>query len=304
MTLILALLAITLLGASVALVAWATALPRLQADKRIGLIADYGRARILGDTTAEGSEGGALDGLAQRLGDLAGRALGARDQDLRRELMAAGLYKLSPAALMGYRVLAAGAMPLLFATIAPQAWPAPLRVMMLAYGVYAGWSAPLMIVRRRARARLDEIDLKLPDMIELIVVTVEAGLGFNASLQAASEKLDGPLANELRLMLQEQRMGLSNSEALRNMAQRADTPAMRSFSRAVLQGQELGVSIGHIMRALAVDMRKIRRAKAEERAHKAPVKMLFPMVFLLFPAMFLVLLGPAAMQLTEAFGSL
>ncbi len=175
---------------------------------------------------------------------------------------------------------------------------------MLAYGVYAGWSTPLMIVRRRARARLDEIDLKLPDMIELIVVTVEAGLGFNASLQAASEKLDGPLANELRLMLQEQRMGLSSTQALRNMADRADTPAMRSFARAVVQGQELGVSIGHIMRALSVDMRKMRHAKAQERAQKAPVKMLFPMVLLLFPAMFILLLGPAAMQLISSFGDI
>jgi tight adherence protein C len=157
-------------------------------------------------------------------------------------------------------------------------------------------------VKRRSRRRFEEIDYELPNLIDLIVVTVEAGLGFTGSLQLAAERFGGPLGDELRLTLQEQSMGLSTNEALRNLLERCDTPLMRSFVRSVLQGETLGVSIGQIMRDLAVDMRKRRRQAAEERAQKAPVKLLFPLVFLIFPAMFVVLLGPAVFSFLEAFG--
>lgn len=98
-------------------------------------------------------------------------------------------------------------------------------------------------------------------------------------------------------------MGLSTNEALKNLLGRAETPAMRSFVRSILQGENLGVSIGEIMRNLAGEMRKRRRAAAEERAQKAPIKILFPLIFLIFPAMFVILLGPAVFQFIEAFGS-
>lgn len=97
-------------------------------------------------------------------------------------------------------------------------------------------------------------------------------------------------------------MGLSTNEALRNLVVRCETPLMRSFVRSVLQGETLGVSIGQIMRDLALDMRKRRRQAAEERAQKAPIKLLFPLVFLIFPAMFVVLLGPAFLNFRDAFG--
>ena len=156
------------------------------------------------------------------------------------------------------------------------------------------------MLKRRARKRLYDIDYALPSMIDLLVVTVEAGLGFSSAMQVAAEKLQGPLGDELRLTMQEQRMGLATRDALKNMADRADTAGMRTFVRAIVQGEQLGVSIGQILRALAVDMRKLRRAMAEERAHKAPVKMLFPLVFLIFPAMFILLLGPAVLDFVQA----
>jgi tight adherence protein C len=109
--------------------------------------------------------------------------------------------------------------------------------------------------------------------------------------------MGGPLGDELRLTLQEQDMGLSTQEALNNLLDRASTPAIRTFVRAIIQGETLGVSIGRIMRDLAVEMRKNRRQKAEERAQKAPTKMLFPLVFLIFPAMFVVMLGPALIEI-------
>jgi tight adherence protein C len=134
------------------------------------------------------------------------------------------------------------------------------------------------------------------------VVTVEAGLGFNGSLDVAAKRFHGPLRDELSLTLQEQRLGLPTNDALTNLLNRCPTPSMRSFVRSVLQGETLGVSIGAILRNLAVDMRKRRRQAAEERAQRAPVKMLFPLIFLLLPALFVVLLFPALYTFLESFG--
>ena len=143
----------------------------------------------------------------------------------------------------------------------------------------------------QCRRRLATIDYDLPELIDLLVVTVEAGVGFAASLQIAVERLPGALGDELRLVLQEQSMGLATNDALRNMLARCDTPAVRSFVRSILQGETLGVSIGQIMRNLADEMRKRRRAAAEEKAQRAPIKLLFPLIFLIFPAIFIVLLA-------------
>ena len=118
--------------------------------------------------------------------------------------------------------------------------------------------------------------------------------------RSSARSLLRPLGEELRLALQEQNFGLATSEALVNMLGRAETPGMRAFVRSIVQGESLGVSIGQILRNLAEDMRKRRRAAAEERAQKAPVKMLIPLVFLIFPAMFVVLLGPAIFAFLEA----
>jgi tight adherence protein C len=157
-------------------------------------------------------------------------------------------------------------------------------------------------VRRKARSRLQEIDHRLPDLIDLLVVTVEAGLGFGGALRLAAEHVTGPLSDELRLTLQEQTMGLGTDEALSNMAIRAATPGMLAFVRAMAQGERLGISIGHVLRNLAIDMRKRRRSLAEERAQKAPIKMLFPLVFLIFPAMFIVLMTPALLSIIATLG--
>jgi tight adherence protein C len=143
----------------------------------------------------------------------------------------------------------------------------------------------------------------MPELIDLLVVTVEAGLGLGAALQLASERMTGPLGQELRIALQEQRMGLPQLQALENMLNRCPTPAVRSFVRAMIQGERLGVSVGQILRSLALEMRKRRRAQAEERAQKAPIKILFPLVFMIFPAMFVVILGPAVINIFHALKS-
>jgi tight adherence protein C len=301
---LIAIFALGLVAATVTLLAWASAMPRVHAVERLAQIGAYGAPAATVDRGPGGTSASAFNQLAGRVGAIVGRALGAREADLRRHLMAAGVYRVSPTALLGYRALGAFSMPLLVLAAAPPSWPVAMTVATAAISCWGGWAIPLVLLQRKARARLEEIDYKLPSMIDLLVVTVEAGLGFSTSLQTAAEKLTGPLGDELRLMLQEQRMGLGTRDALKNMAARADTPGMRTFVRAIVQGEELGVSIGQIMRSLAVDMRKLRRSMAEERAQKAPVKILFPLVFLIFPALFILLLGPAALDLVEAFGGI
>jgi tight adherence protein C len=115
----------------------------------------------------------------------------------------------------------------------------------------------------------------------------------------ASERLGGPLGEELRLTIQEQQLGLSTLDSLQNWLARCDTPAVGSFVRSMVQGERLGISIGQILRNLALEMRKRRRQAAEERAHKSAIKILFPLVFLIFPAMFVVILAPALYRIID-----
>jgi tight adherence protein C len=301
--LLLLFMGLTLIGASAALVARAAVMPRLRASQTLGRIGLYGFASRLADDSRVSAARSALDGLAASVGGLVGRLGAFREASIRRTLVSAGIYGLAPRKFLGYRILCAVSVPAAWIWLSSAAgYPAVFAVVGTAVAAMMGWTAPMTIVRRRARARAESIDYELPNLIDLLVVTVEAGLGFTGSLQMAAERFGGPLGAELRLTLQEQSMGLSPNEALRNLLERCDTPLMRSFVRSVLQGETLGVSIGQIMRDLAVDMRKRRRQAAEERAQKAPIKLLFPLVFLIFPAMFVVLLGPAVLYFLDAFG--
>ena len=241
--------------------------------------------------------------LADRVGSYAPRALVGGERTMREQLMAAGLYNTSPRMVVGYRILLGIALPIGWLWLAAATgFPFALIVLGVVFLAIGGWLLPMLVLNRRARERTAAIDYELPELIDLLVVTLEAGVSFIASLQMAAERLAGPLGVELRITLQEQRMGLTTNEALKGMLGRADTPGMRTFVRSVLQGETLGTSTGQIMRNLAVEMRKRRRSMAEERAQKAPIKILFPLVFLIFPAMFIVLLGPVAYSVGKIFG--
>jgi tight adherence protein C len=296
---------VALVGACAALLGRAIAMPRLRAMQRVGQIAAYGFHAQPHATEQSRGVAGALEGVAKTLGAyFANRFHGLSEPELRRELMAAGLYRFSPTALVGYRVICALSFPLFFLWMASAVGlRASLVVVATPLMLAIGWIAPLTLVRRRARMRLARIDYELPELVDLLVVTVESGLGFTGSLQIASERFTGPLGDELRLALQEQTMGLPTDQAMANMLTRADTDGMRSFVRSIRQGESLGVSIGQIMRNLADEMRSRRKAMAEERAQKAPIKILFPLVGLIFPAIFVVLLGPAVLSFVYRAGS-
>jgi tight adherence protein C len=229
--------------------------------------------------------------------------LRAGERGLRELLDSAGMYRTSVAAFVGRRILCAllGPALLLLMSLAGRL---DFRVLLGgALLTVMGWYLPYVRVQRRARLRLVQIDREVPELVDLLVTTVEGGVGFAAGLQLASRSIEGPLGQELRLALREQSLGLTPEEALRNLSLRVDSPATRAFTQALVQGESLGVSIGAILRDLAVDMRKRRRQSAEERAQKTPTKILFPLIVLILPAMFIVSLGPVLMEALSFFAS-
>ena len=271
----------------------------------IDQIQTYGYvAEATGGSDVESTAHRPLDSIAGRLGDALGRRTNRfGEAKIREKLISAGMYGTTPRKVLGYQVLCSIAASLVTLWLVPALGGSIVFAVLAAVGAAAaGWYAPVYHIELTKRRRFGKIDKQLPDMIDLLVVTIEAGLGILASMRVASESMSDPLGQELRLTLKEQRMGLSVSQAIESLGRRADAPNMRIFVRALTQGERLGVSIGTTMRTLSVEMRKRRRAMAEERAHKMPVKMLFPLIFFIFPALFIVILTPMIINIIDALG--
>lgn len=166
----------------------------------------------------------------------------------------------------------------------------PLAV---AVAVVVGWSLPGLYLRGKARRRSQRVRDDLPDAMDLLTVCVEAGLGFDQALGRVVARFPGPVGEEFGRVLRDQALGTPRRQAMLAVTTRVDLPELRAFVHAVLQAEELGVRIGTVLRVQADALREQRRQRAEEAAMKAPVKMAFPMIFLILPALFLVVLGPA-----------
>jgi tight adherence protein C len=227
---------------------------------------------------------------------------GAREA-IRRKLVMAG----SPFGWDADRVLVAKvacltggmALGLLFLVVTGLAWP--LRVVgFLAISLLAYW-LPNIVLTNAVQRRQSDIRNALPDSIDLLTICVEAGLGFDAALAHVSRNTTGPLADEFYRTLQEVQLGRSRNEAMRNLAARSNVPELRAFILAMVQADIFGVSVANVLRVQANEMRLKRRQLAEERAMKVPIKVLFPVLFCIFPALFVVILGPAIMRIADVF---
>jgi tight adherence protein C len=167
-------------------------------------------------------------------------------------------------------------------------------------GALLGFFLPVMLLQSRIKRRQDIIIKAMPDALDLLTVCVEAGLGFDQAMVKVSEKWENELSLAFERVIQEVRLGKLRREALRDMADRMDIADMTSFVAAIIQADQLGVSMGKVLRIQADQMRIKRRQRAEKKAHEAPVKMLIPMAFLIFPSIYIILLGPAALILMNS----
>jgi tight adherence protein C len=221
-------------------------------------------------------------------------------EDVRARLLTAGMRATGPTkflALKGGGAVGGALLGLLLGSASGVAFGVVCALAL----AFAGFRAPDFVVSSRARRRAETIRAELPDALDLLGVSVEAGLGFDASLARLTEHMSGTLIEEFALVLGEMRIGRGRHEAMRNLTARVDAPELAAFVRAVVQADQLGMSLSQILRVQAEDSRLRRQASAEEKAMKAPVKMLFPTVLFIFPSMFLVILGPALLNFTKVF---
>jgi tight adherence protein C len=299
-------LGLALAGVSVAFAMRAAGAGRIRREQTFEQISAYGFNPVINATDAERRDlKETVRRIATAFGAFMARRVGRdRERELRELLRNAGFYQTSVTTFLGYRLLVTIFFPLMFLWLAAALAGLGIRAILgaICFGAL-GWVTPTFALKRKVRLRLEEIDYEVPELVDLLVTTVEAGVGFGAALQLSARRIEGPLGQELRLAVREQTMGLTVEEALVNMLGRADSAALRAFVQAILQGEKLGVSIGKILRDLAIDMRKRRRAAAEERAQKAPTKILFPLIFLIFPALFIVTLGPLVISFLHGLAS-
>ena len=160
-----------------------------------------------------------------------------------------------------------------------------------------GFFLPDIWVSRRAKERQHRIEIDLPDVIDQLTMSVEAGLGFEAALARTSRVGEGPLADELNRTVKEMQLGVSRSDALRNLSDRTDVADLKSFVLTVVQSEEYGLPIAKVLNVQAAELRDKRRQRAEERALKIPVLLIFPLAFCIFPTIFIIVLGPALIRI-------
>jgi tight adherence protein C len=234
-----------------------------------------------------------------------GRRLSATDQvgRLRHRLELAG----NPPRWDVDRIIAFKVLGLAFGFVVGILVPLALRLGLLPTIAAAlalsvtGYFAPNMALYQAAYNRREQLRRDLPDSLDLLTISVEAGLAFDAALSQVARNTTGPLAEEFSRVLQEMQIGLGRSDAMRALGERTDLAELRSFVTAMVQADAFGIPMAQVLRIQAREMRVKRRQRAEELAQKVPVKILFPLIFCILPALFVVILGPAVLQLYHSF---
>jgi tight adherence protein C len=238
--------------------------------------------------------------LAQRLSNVARRSSSASYTERVEKRLALAGYPggMRGAEFLGVRLIVSGAIAGLGALLGLLIIHGVIgAVVGLLVGFIVGYLVPDFWLNRRIRARQHKILVQIPDALDLLTISVRAGLGFDAALAKVTEKMEGPLPDEFQRALAEVRVGRVRRDALRDMITRTEVPALSNFIGAVIQAEQLGVAISKVLQVQSEQLRIERRQRAEEMAAKAPIKMLFPLVGCIFPSMFIVLLGPAMIQI-------
>ena len=302
MTLLLVLAIFCLAGAAFLIGEIVTA-PSRQRYVSVRRAATYGKMELPSGTPNEGMRERLVAPLSDVLARWALKLNPRTSKDaVGRRLMAAGVgYKISPTGYLALKALLALIGVFVGSMLGASRGLSGIILGALMAGAL-GCLGPDYALTLKARGRKEKVRADLPDALDLLAVSVEAGLGFDASIAKLNEHMEGPLADEFSLTLGEMRIGESRQDALKRMSDRVDAPELSSFTRAIIQADQLGTSLGRILRVQAADSRLRRQAAAEEKAMKAPIKMLFPTVLFIFPAMFLVILGPAILNVQKIFG--
>jgi tight adherence protein C len=178
-----------------------------------------------------------------------------------------------------------------------------LRILMLAGGAVVGYFAPSMYLYQKAHDRSNLMQRELPDAIDLLTISVESGLGFDAALQQVAKNTEGPLADEFSRMLREMQIGSGRSASLRAMGDRTNVPELRGFVSAMVQADAFGIPIAQVLRVQSSEIRVKRRQRAEQKAQQVPVKITIPLIFCILPTLFIAVMGPAAIGIMASFGS-
>lgn len=197
-----------------------------------------------------------------------------------------------------------GGILLLVSIFSPNKWSLAQTFLVVGIFVVLGFFFPQLWLQTKINARQKEVRKAMPDALDLLTICVEAGLGFEAAMSKVSEKWENELSVALLRAIREIQLGKSRRDAMRDMAERIGIPEMTSFVAAIIQSEILGVSLAKVLRIQSDQMRVKRRQHAEEEAHQAPVKMIIPLAFLIFPSIFIILLTPAGIELSKSFGNI
>jgi tight adherence protein C len=227
-------------------------------------------------------------------------------EQINHQLMVAGRpANLTGLDFLGLRILAAG-LGLAFGYLYGGNIPLPTQFKILApfIGAFFGYMLPNNWLQGRMRQRKEKILRALPDALDMLTICVEAGLAFESAMQRVSEQWKGALSDELGRVVAEIRLGVPRSQALRRLAQRCDVPDVSSFVAVLVQADAMGTSIAQVLRSQADQMRVLRRQRAEEKANQAPMKVVVAMLMFIFPALFVVILGPAVPRIIAAFSGM
>ena len=292
--------AVCVFTAVVSLIFWSAGALRNPIEARVAGLSPVGSGRPIEAPFADRVVVPVLDGIVRAFVQILPHRLVERTS---REILSAG----SPISLQAFFTIVflftvfVPGLAILFVTRSGASLSFFL-VLVICLVVAAGLAAPFMWLRRRSRNRRLAIWRSLPDAFDLITVCVEAGLALDAALKQVSSKLRGPLTDEISQVLREVGLGRPRREALEGLAHRVDVPEVDTFVSAVVQAEQLGTSLGRVLRAQSLTLRRQRRQKAEAVARRAPVKMVMPLVFFIMPTFFIITIGPVAVQLIDILG--